>query len=99
MGVSSYVLYFRTIPKETGVHTTTVNNERLVDRIYVIVIDGCRKDRLEEANTPTIDKLRNEGTEYSNMRTTYPARTVVCFSSMFTGASKEKHAITSNLII
>ncbi|MFX1465080.1 MAG: alkaline phosphatase family protein [Promethearchaeota archaeon] len=99
MGVSSHVLYFRTIPKETGVHTTTVNNERLVDRIYVIVIDGCRKDRLEEANTPTIDHLRNEGTEYSNMRTTYPARTVVCFSSMFTGASKEKHGITSNLVV
>ncbi len=99
MGISSHVLYFRTIPKEMGAHTTNVNNERLVDRIYVIVIDGCRKDRLEEANTPKIDHLRNEGTEYSNMRTTYPARTVVCFSSMFTGASKEKHGVTSNLVL
>jgi predicted AlkP superfamily pyrophosphatase or phosphodiesterase len=99
MGVSSHVLYFRTIPKEIGAHTTTVNDERLIDRIYVIVIDGCRKDRLEEASTPTIDHLRNEGTEYSNMRTTYPARTVVCFSSMFTGAGKEVHGITSNLVL
>lgn len=99
MGISSHVFYFRTIPKETGVHTTKVNNERLVDRIYIIVIDGCRKDRLEEANTPIIDSLRNEGTEYSNMRTTYPARTVVCFSSMFTGTSREKHGITSNLVL
>jgi len=99
MGIFSHVLYFRTIPKEMGTHTTTVNNERLVDRIYVIVIDGCRKDRLEEANTPTIDQLRNEGTEYLNMRTVYPARTVVCFSSMFTGASKEKHGVTSNLVL
>ncbi|MHA2062680.1 MAG: VTT domain-containing protein, partial [Candidatus Sifarchaeia archaeon] len=99
MGVSSHVLYFRTIPKEIGAHTTTVNNERLIDRIYVIVIDGCRKDLLEEANTPTIDHLRNEGTEYSNMRTTYPARTVVCFSSMFTGVGKEMHGITSNLVL
>ncbi len=99
MGISAHILYFRTIPKETGVYTKITNNERLVDRIYVIVIDGCRKDRLEEANTPTIDNLRNEGTEYSNMRTTYPARTVVCFSSMFTGASKEKHGVTSNLVL
>jgi uncharacterized membrane protein YdjX (TVP38/TMEM64 family) len=99
MGISSHVLYFRTIPKETGVLTQVINDKRLVDRIYVIVIDGCRKDRLEEADTPTIDYLRNEGTEYSNMRTVYPARTVVCFSSMFTGAGKEKHGVTSNLVI
>jgi len=99
MGLLSHLLYFRIIPRETGVHTTIINNERLVDRIYVIVIDGCRKDRLEEADTPTIDYLRNEGTEYSNMRTVYPARTVVCFSSMFTGAGKEKHGVTSNLVL
>ncbi len=99
MGLLSHLLYFRIIPRETGVHTTIINNERLVDRIYVIVIDGCRRDRLEEADTPTIDYLRNEGTEYSNMRTVYPARTVVCFSSMFTGAGKEKHGVTSNLVL
>ncbi|WP_053367324.1 alkaline phosphatase family protein [Bacillus sp. FJAT-27245] len=67
-------------------------------RVIVFVIDGMRKERFEQANTPFLDNLRKNGTDYSLMETVYPARTVVCFSSMFTGTYPFEHGITSNMV-
>ncbi|MDE3839835.1 sulfatase [Bacillus methanolicus] len=68
------------------------------DKVIVIVIDGMRKERFYEANTPFLDYLKENGTEYMNMETVYPARTVVCFTSMFTGTYPFEHGITSNMV-
>lgn len=70
----------------------------LSDKVIVIVIDGMRKERFYEANTPFLDQLKDNGTEYLNMETLYPARTVVCFSSMFTGTYPFEHGIKSNMV-
>lgn len=70
----------------------------LSDKVIVIVIDGMRKERFYEARTPFLDHLKENGTEYMNMETVYPARTVVCFSSMFTGTYPFEHGITSNMV-
>ncbi|UYZ20985.1 alkaline phosphatase family protein [Mesobacillus jeotgali] len=70
----------------------------LSDKVIVIVIDGMRKERFYEANTPFLDQLKENGTEYLNMETLYPARTVVCFSSMFTGTYPFEHGIKSNMV-
>ena len=67
-------------------------------RFIAIVIDGCRADRLLEAETPTIDRLRQEGADYVNTATVYPARTVTGFSSMFTGARPKVHGMRSNFV-
>src|SRR3712207_1481645 len=37
-----------------------------------------------------------EGTEYLAVEPAYPARTVVCFSSMLTGATPKEHGMRSN---
>ncbi|MDE2939371.1 MAG: lysylphosphatidylglycerol synthase domain-containing protein [Chloroflexota bacterium] len=74
------------------------NGERISRRFITIVIDGCRADRLLEANTPFIDRLRREGTDYTNTSTVYPARTVTGFSSMFTGAPPTVHGMSSNFV-
>src|SRR3954471_8607599 len=68
----------------------------LSERVYVIVIDGCNRRRLRQAHTPTIDRLIHEGTEYLNVEPAYPARTVVCFSSMLTGSAPYEHGMRSN---
>ncbi len=68
------------------------------DKAIVIVIDGMRKERFYEADTPFLDYLKDNGTEYTNMETLYPARTVVCFSSMFTGAYPVEHGMRSNMV-
>ena len=52
----------------------------LARRVYVIVVDGCNRGRLWQANTPVLDRLAREGTEYLAVEPAYPARTVVCFS-------------------
>ncbi|MEI2355653.1 alkaline phosphatase family protein [Mesobacillus zeae] len=68
------------------------------DKVVVIVVDGMRKERFYEAKTPFLDKLKENGTEYLNMETVYPARTVVCFSSMFSGTYPYEHGIKSNMV-
>ena len=72
--------------------------KRISRRFIAIVIDGCRADRLLEANTPCIDRLRREGADYTNTSTVYPARTVTGFSSMFTGAPPRVHGMSSNFV-
>ena len=42
-------------------------------RVYVLVIDGANQQRLWQANTPHIDRLTTEGTEYLNVEPAYPA--------------------------
>ena len=80
--------------------TRLVANEgcRRCRRFIAIVIDGCRADRLREADTPFIDRLRREGADYVNTSTVYPARTVTGFSSMFTGAPPKAHGMRSNFV-
>ncbi len=65
-------------------------------RVYVIVVDGCNRGRLWQADAPVIDRLAREGTEYLAVEPAYPARTVVCFSSMLTGATPAEHGMRSN---
>ena len=70
----------------------------LARRVYVIVVDGANRERLWQADTPVIDRLAREGTEYLAVEPAYPARTVVCFSSMFTGAAPREHGMRSNFV-
>ena len=74
------------------------SGKRISRRFITIVIDGCRFDRLEEADTPFIDQLRKEGVDYIDTSTVYPARTVTGFSSMFTGAPPRVHGMSSNFV-
>ena len=70
--------------------------EALARRVYVIVVDGCNRGRLWQAHAPVMDRLAREGTEYLAVEPAYPARTVVCFSSMLTGATPAEHGMRSN---
>ena len=71
---------------------------RISRRFITIVIDGCRADRLLEADTPFLDRMRQQGVDYIDTSTVYPARTVSGFSSMFTGAPPRVHGMTSNFV-
>ncbi len=76
----------------------TASGRRLSRRFITVVIDGCRADRLLEADTPFIDRMRREGADYVDTTTVYPARTVTAFSSMLTGASPRSHGMSSNFV-
>ena len=77
-------------------HLPETRRASRAERVYVIVVDGCNRRRLWQAETPTIDRLAREGTEYLTVEPAYPARTVVCFSSMLTGATPAEHGMRSN---
>jgi hypothetical protein len=66
--------------------------------VLLLVIDGCRTDRLAEAHTPFLDRLASEGVSYARCSTVYPARTVTGFSSMLTGAPPAVHGMRSNFV-
>jgi Type I phosphodiesterase / nucleotide pyrophosphatase/Sulfatase len=103
VGVASYLihrLFFDWKPVYPVEPTREVNRDGpFARRVIVVVIDGCRLDRFREAEKPYLEKMMDEGTVFESVETVYPARTVVCFSSMFTGAAPEAHGITSNLVL
>ncbi len=68
-------------------------------KTVLLVIDGCRVDRLAEADTPFLDRLAVEGISYDRCSTVYPARTVTGFSSMLTGAPPVVHGLRSNFVV
>jgi hypothetical protein len=87
-------------PKRSPAPDTAAGRDALPDplarRVYVIVVDGCNRGRLWQADAPVMDRLAREGTEYLGVEPAYPARTVVCFSSMLTGATPAEHGMRSN---
>jgi Type I phosphodiesterase / nucleotide pyrophosphatase/Sulfatase len=87
-------------PKVIPTYTNNVEEPKraLNEKVIVIVIDGMRKDRFEQAEAPFLKALRKNGTEFKQMETVYPARTVVCFTSMFTGTYPFEHGIQSNMV-
>ena len=85
-------------PSLTPTRLVAGEGRRRCRRFIAIVIDGCRADRLLEADTPFIDRMRRQGVDYTNTSTVYPARTVTGFSSMFTGAPPKTHGMRSNFV-
>jgi len=103
LAVFSWVLHkllFNWKPQEipTFADRSSLPAQPLAKRVVVVVIDGCRKERLYEADAPFLHRLMEEGTVYEQMETTYPARTVSCFSSMFTGTYPREHGMKSNMV-
>lgn len=78
--VWSFILHrylFDWKPKVIDRYTDNVppNDQPLSDRVIVLVVDGMRKDRFEQANAPFLKSLRANGTDFTQMETVYPART------------------------
>lgn len=103
LGVFAYLIHrflFNWKPVEYPAYTdpNKLPPKALAKRVVVVVVDGCRKERLYEADAPFLHKLMREGTVFEQMETIYPARTVTCFSSMFTGTYPREHGIKSNMV-
>ena len=62
----------------------------------LIVIDGCRPDGIQEANTPHIDSLIARGAYTFKAQSVVPSSTLPCHTSMFRGVTPSRHGITTN---
>jgi hypothetical protein len=96
LGVIAWRRFVRRLPRYPDRTAAAPTGAPLARRVYVIVVDGCNRARLWQAPTPRLDRLAREGTEYLRVEPAYPARTVVCFSSMLTGATPAEHGMRSN---
>jgi len=61
--------------------------EAITDQMLIMFVDGMRYDLMLEANTPNIDRLRNNGTTFSDFRSVLPSYSNVNYAAMATGSS------------
>src|SRR3712207_6303505 len=64
--------------------------------VLLFSLDGVRPDAIEQAATPTLDRLKREGAWTGRARTVMPSVTLPCHQSMLRGVPVERHGITSN---
>ena len=64
--------------------------------IAIFVVDGLRPDSINTADTPTIARLRTEGTEYVNSHSVFPTVTRVNTTVLATGAYPSQNGIVGN---
>lgn len=61
-----------------------------------ISVDGLRPDYLDRAETPFLDRLREEGAYSSEVWPVFPSVTFASHVSQATGVKPEKHGVTGN---
>ena len=64
--------------------------------VAVFFIHGLRPDSINEADTPTIARLRREGAEYTNSHSVFPTVTRLNAATLVTGAYPMHHGIVAN---
>ena len=64
--------------------------------IAIFVVDGLRPDSINRVDTPTIDRLRNEGVDYVNSHSVFPTSTRVNAATLATGTYPARHGIVGN---
>lgn len=71
-------------------------NAPQIKHVVVIGFDGLSPDGLENAKTPTFDKLISEGASTMHARSVLPTSSSSNWASTIMGAGPEQHGITSN---
>lgn len=61
------------------------------DYVVMITIDGCRSDKLQEADTPNINNLLPNAAYSWTARTTFPSSTPSAHASLFSGTDTKTH--------
>lgn len=67
-------------------------------RVYVVVIDGTRPDEINPVLTPRLDRLRSQGTWYSNARSLPIMETIPNHVMMMTGVRPDRSGVPANAV-
>lgn len=79
-----------------AVATVKTKVEAKVKHVILIGFDGMSPAGLRGANTPTFDKLMNEGSSSMHVRSVLPTKSSPNWAAMLMGAGPEQTGITSN---
>ena len=67
-----------------------------MNKTILVIIDGCRTDGLEQAKTPNIDYMIENGAHTLNARTVTPSITLPAHFSIFTSLPPIAHNVLTN---
>jgi len=67
-----------------------------IEHIVVIGIDGMSPNGIQNANTPTLDSMIQNGAATLHARSVLPSSSSPNWASMIMGADTEQHGVTSN---
>ena len=67
-----------------------------MNKTILVIIDGCRSDGLENAKTPNIDHMIENGSHTLNARTVTPSITLPAHFSIFTSMPPLEHNVLTN---
>ncbi|QTE22829.1 alkaline phosphatase family protein [Polaribacter cellanae] len=69
---------------------------KIVNKVLIIGIDGCRPDAMMEAKTPNLDALMENGTYSLDARCLYTTSSGPGWTSMLSGVWQNKHGVVNN---
>ncbi|MBW8243029.1 alkaline phosphatase family protein [Muricauda oceani] len=67
-----------------------------IEHIIVIGVDGMSPDGIQQANTPNLDSIIQNGAATMHARAVLPSSSSPNWASMLMGADTEQHGVTSN---
>ena len=65
-------------------------------RVVVVVLDGMRRDLIEDANTPGLARFARRARSYAAHRSMFPSATRVVSASFATGCTPARHELQGN---
>ena len=68
------------------------------DRVYVLVVDGCRPDEVSATLTPRLAALRGEGTSFPRARSLPVMETIPNHVMMMTGVRPDRSGVPANSV-
>ena len=71
-------------------------NKHNAKRVLILTFDGIRVDGLQQARTPNIDALLQDGAASMTTRDVMPSNTLPNYTSHLTGSGPEIHGVTAN---
>lgn len=64
--------------------------------VVLVTLDGVRPDAIQQANTPTLDKIMAEGASTMSAQSVMPSMTLPCHMTIFHSVPPERHGILNN---
>jgi hypothetical protein len=87
-------------PDDGGAPVSTDAGDEPPMRVYVVAVDGLRPGEVAEepvgSLTPTLSRLRSDGTWYEQARAVLPAETLPNHAAMMSGVLPERSGIIAN---